>query len=71
LISEALHVITFWMAASIQGAHLASFVGLSVSPSHALSIVTLHVLTLNKEELKHLFCFEDSIDCPQIVRTRV
>jgi len=58
------------MVAFIQGAHLVSLVGLGISPSHALSITALHVLTLSKEESKHLFHFEDSVGCPQIVRTR-
>jgi hypothetical protein len=44
--------------------------GLGISPSHVLSITALHVLTLSKEESKHLFHFEDSVGCPQIVRTR-
>ncbi len=60
--SKALHVITLWMAASIQGAHL---VGLGVFPSHALNIVALHVLIPSKEESKHLFCFEDSVNYPK------
>jgi hypothetical protein len=58
------------MVASIQGAYLASLVGLGVSPSHALNIVALHVSIPNKEESKYLFHFEDLVGCPQIVRTR-
>ncbi len=58
------------MVAFIHGAHLASLVGLGVSPSHALSIAALHVSIPSKEESKHLLCFEDSINCPQIVRIR-
>jgi uncharacterized protein YoaH (UPF0181 family) len=58
------------MAASIQGAHLASFMGLGVSPSHALSIVALQISTPSKEESKYVFHFEDSVNCPQMVRTR-
>jgi hypothetical protein len=58
------------MAASIQSAHPTSLVGLGVSPSHTLSIVTLHVLTLSKEESNYMFCFEDLVGCPQIIRTR-
>jgi hypothetical protein len=67
---KALHVIILYMAASIQGAHPTSLGGLGVSLSHALSIITLHVSTLNKEESKYLFRFEDSISCPQIVKTK-
>lgn len=70
LINEALHVITLWMAASMQGAHPTFLMGLGVSPSHALSIVALHVSTPSKEKSKHLFLFEDSVNCPQIVKTR-
>jgi hypothetical protein len=45
-------------------------VGLGVFPSHALNIVTSHVSIFNKKESKHLFRFEDSVGCPQIVKTR-
>jgi hypothetical protein len=58
------------MATSIQGAHLVSLVGFDVSLSHALSTIALHISTPNKEESKNVFRFEDSIGCPQIVKTR-
>jgi hypothetical protein len=52
------------MAASIQGAHLASLEGLGIFLSHALSIDTLHVSTPSKEKSKYMFRFEDSVSCP-------
>jgi hypothetical protein len=58
------------MAAFIQGAHPASFLGLGISASHALSIAALHVSTFSKEELKHLIRFKDLVRYPQIVRTK-
>ncbi len=69
LISETLHFITLWMVAFIQGADPASLAGLGISPSHVLSITALHVLTPSKKESKYLLCFEDSVSCPQIIKT--
>jgi hypothetical protein len=58
------------MAASRQGAHLVSHVGLGASPSHALSIVALHFSSPSKEESKYMFFLVESVSCPHIVNTR-